>query len=546
MDLRFKDFIAECEELANNQLEWINLFKHVIDEDEIKKDDVFIMASMINNNKESREGCLSKFDWGFSTDSFGKATFYQYGGKDGKIVFFAGNVYDDFGEEYEYLVASRYFEGDYPPVIEVNPELVWYGNLAKTSEGFIDSISNEIKIKITNNHVQIRRDYLKDYLAAKNKLCVIAFDNRRFVKTIDKVNKDYIQKKENNYNYSIAIQKDTFSEYDYYSSILGKCIIEPYKEPLHEAYRYFFPDSTEYVDFIIGLDENNGKEVTYTCNEDKLSNFFGKNQGAPQFLTPVFFTKDVMDRYTNNPAQYSVADDHIMYLNIWSLPYTINKNDKVTVWLGDLGRIPYKEQQYWRVFNIKPEGEVNDKFVQRQLYAQWTDSIGEEKTLFSQIEKINELTLNKFNELLFKELSDGDNQLKSAFIIPSNSSLTQYQNFLLQLNKLTIERLNTKLFSKTVDKDKLKNKEGKMYGSRIQFAIFLNEIGFSNAKDCDKHFKLINDCRNKLAGHSASIPQYNELWERNEDARIDSIKDSKYLLENLNKHLAILIDEIGE
>jgi hypothetical protein len=32
MDIRFKDFIAECEELANNQLEWINLFKHVIDE----------------------------------------------------------------------------------------------------------------------------------------------------------------------------------------------------------------------------------------------------------------------------------------------------------------------------------------------------------------------------------------------------------------------------------------------------------------------------------------------------------------------------------
>ncbi|GEM_PF-4821275 len=37
MDLRFKDFIAECEAFTNNQLEWINLFKHVVDEEEMAK-----------------------------------------------------------------------------------------------------------------------------------------------------------------------------------------------------------------------------------------------------------------------------------------------------------------------------------------------------------------------------------------------------------------------------------------------------------------------------------------------------------------------------
>lgn len=546
MDLRFSDFIEECKALTSNELEWIYLFKHEVLENEKTKNDVFIMSAMINNDMESKANCLSKYDWGFSTDSFGKSTFYQFGGSDGDIRFFAGNKHEDFGDEYEYIIAIRNFDGDYDQVVEINPELIWYGNLAKTEDGYVDSVSNEIKIRVEKGLVLVRRDYLKDYLSAKNKMCVIVYDNRRFISTTDKINKDYVQSSEKDFNYSLAIQKDSFSEYDYFSSILGKCVIEPYEEPLHEAYQYFFPDKSDYVEFIIGSDEATGKEITFTCNEDELSNFFGKNQGAPQFLTPVFFTKDVLDRYTNNPAQYSVADDHIMYLNIWSLPYTINKDDKVTVWLGDLGRVPYKEQQYWRVFNIKPVGEVNDKFIKRQLYAQWTDSIGEEKTLFSLIKKINELTLKKFGDVLFKELSDGDKQLQSAFIIPSNSSLTQYQNFLLQLNKLTIERLNTKLFSKTIDKEKLKNEDGKKYGSRIQFSIFLSEIGFTNAIECDRHFKLLTDCRNKLAGHSASIPQYNTLWKRNEDVRIDSIKDAKYLLENLNMQLRILIDEIGE
>lgn len=234
-----------------------------------------------------------------------------------------------------------------------------------------------------------------------------------------------------------------------------------------------------------------------------------------------------------------------MFLNIWSIPYTRN-NDRIIVWLGDLGRIPYKEQQYWKIFNVKPYGEMDKKFIKRQLMAQWTDSIGEEKTLFTIIEKINRKSNKAFGENLFKELSEGDQQLKSAFIVPSNNSITQYQEFLLQLNKLTVERINTKCISKVVPQDKLINpQDGNKFRPRIQLNIFLKELSISNSEECNKIFKLISDCRNKLAGHSASIPQYNKLWNRKEDEPINCIKDSKELLSRVNECLKILEVELG-
>lgn len=339
------------------------------------------MSAMVENEKEYKEKLLEEIDWGFLNDGFGKSTFYQYGNSDRDIEFSPGRLQKNFDIEFEYTVAIRYFKGEYPPVVEINPELIWYGNLLPTDNGYIDEETNEIKLIKQDNEIKIKRDYLKDYLAAKKKICVIAFDNRRFVNDIINVSLDNYKKQEENFAYYICIGKDDFDEYKYYSSIIGKVLIEPYETPLHDHYRYFFPEKEEYHEFIIGINKKSGEPILNTCNEKKLSNFFGANKGEPHFLTPVFFSKDVLDRYSNNPDQYNVADDHIAYLNIWSIPFTVNKDSTVSVWLGDLGRIPYKEQKYWSVFNIKPKGEVNKDFIDRQLNNVWNDSIRIEKNV---------------------------------------------------------------------------------------------------------------------------------------------------------------------
>lgn len=544
MDLRFNDFITECKNTLDNDIEWVYLYKSFIDKQESYKDDVYIMSAMMENEKEYKKQLLEKIDWGFSNDGFGKSTFYQYGGSDGEIEFSSGRLQKDFDIEFEYTVAIRYFKGDYPPAVEINPELIWYGNLLLTDKGYIDEETNEVKLIKQNNEIKIKRDYLKDYLAAKKKICVMAFDNRRFVNDITNISLGQYNKHEKNFAYHIHIGKDDFDEYKYYSSIIGKAFIEPYESPLHDHYRYFFPEKEEYHEFIIGINKQTGESILNTCDEKKLSNFFGANKGEPHFLTPVFFSKDVLDRYSNNPDQYNVTDDHITYLNIWSIPFTVNKDSTVSVWLGDLGRIPYKEQKYWSVFNIKPKGEVNKGFIDRQLNNVWNDSIRIEKRMFQLINQINKSTNSKYGEQMFKDLLEGDMQLESAFILPSNNSITQYQNFLLQLNKLTIERINVTLIDKYFKQEELIDSNGNKYRSRILLNKFIEKMKFSNSKEFNEILKLISDCRNKLAGHSASIPQYNKLWARDEDRKINTKEDAEYLLSQLNRNLEILIGEL--
>lgn len=363
MFLNFKEFIDYCDNISSDQAEWVTLYEQTKIVSQEKKDDVFIMSAMVEDSEENRLKLFERIDWGFSTESFGKSTFYQYGNSNDNIVFKSGRTYEDFGLEYEYLVALRYFHGDYPTSVEINPELIWYGNLVKTEKGYLDSITDELKIIHEDSKITIHRDYLKDFFAAKNMIGVIVFDNRRFINSEEKINLENSEKRDSKLIYYVHKTIDDFSDYKYYSSIIGKIIIDAYQKPLHEDYRYFFPDEEEYVEFIIGVNQDSGEPIRYTCNDDELSNFFGKNPGSPHFLTPVFFSKDVLDRYTGNPAQYRVEDDNIVYLNIWSLPFTINKDANVSVWLGDLGRIPNKEQKYWSVYNIRPKGDFQKMII---------------------------------------------------------------------------------------------------------------------------------------------------------------------------------------
>ena len=62
-----------------------------------------------------------------------------------------------------------------------------------------------------------------------------------------------------------------------------------------------------YIDFILGVDEN-GKELKYTCDPNKLSNYFGANPSAPHYLTPVYFDSAVLNKYYSKPERYKVED----------------------------------------------------------------------------------------------------------------------------------------------------------------------------------------------------------------------------------------------
>jgi hypothetical protein len=56
----------------------------------------------------------------------------------------------------------------------------------------------------------------------------------------------------------------------------------------------------KYLDFVIGVDDE-GAEISFTSDPSKLANHFGANPGAPNYLTPVSFRKNVLENYFAQP-----------------------------------------------------------------------------------------------------------------------------------------------------------------------------------------------------------------------------------------------------
>ena len=138
----------------------------------------------------------------------------------------------------------------------------------------------------------------------------------------------------------------------------NKCGIWPYDE------------KKKYEDYIIGIDDN-GNEIIVNSNPNDLGNFFQSNNDNPSYLTPVFFNKEVLDKYYKHSTTYNVEAGFVRCGGLWGLPIDNDiPNNKIVVWLGDLGRnLPYSEQKYWRGFNIVPAGGISRTFFNQQIIA---------------------------------------------------------------------------------------------------------------------------------------------------------------------------------
>lgn len=89
----------------------------------------------------------------------------------------------DQEENFTYLVAYRTFNKKYSPQIDINPLLIWFTNLVKVGSNYCDPISDEIMLKCSISKIEVRTKYLRNFLAAYKKSCVIVYDHRRFGKS---------------------------------------------------------------------------------------------------------------------------------------------------------------------------------------------------------------------------------------------------------------------------------------------------------------------------------------------------------------------------
>ena len=368
-----------------------------------------------------------------------------------------GTYYRFSDEGLEPLVVWRSFHGMKDGYLEISEEFRHYFNLYedKVNNKFImidDNGDEEDVVIVSDNEINIKLRLIKEFLAVKKMGLALYFSMDRFSeKTIEELGIEKYHDHENgaDFIYSIGARNiDFLIEKNKKSQgwLLGKKIVYGLKD---FKPKFSCREDKKFVDFVIEIDDD-GNEVTCTCDEDKLANNFGKNKGSPHYLTPVLFRKDVLAKYYSQPKKYEVRDGHLMCGGLWGLHIDNDRPEHVMVYLGDLGHLSYKEQIYWKGFNIPTTGKISRTAWKRGIEGQFSDPESSDLFFKQKYTVFQEKWEKKFGWEFFRQLDEGDQYHLKTLRIPLTDEQKEFDEQVLSLVKVFVDSLNEKELGKGI------------------------------------------------------------------------------------------------
>ena len=398
----------------------------------------------------------------------------------------------------EPFVIERCFDGlGKQPEIEIVEEFRLLNNLYfdRAKNEYVDLTNDTTVVKIKDNFVTVHRKYLKRYLAVKEMIMLVHVDSRYFLSTIDPdIKKEtYTEKTENKiYSFFIgnagAVKQKTFSMIYAKTAIRGCAIADCGYWPYNE-------DNREYEDYIIGVNDD-GDNIIFTSDPSKLLN--DNNPEAPHYLTPIFFQREVLQKYYDNPDRYTVESGIIRCGTRWSLYIDNESPDYVSAYLGDLGReLPdNNEQKYWKTYNIAIDGKLSTSKYYRDFLNIPSPSESPVFIFQHKYETVNKAFEKKTGWPLFLPLHDDDKYTLTSLRIPLLNSQPEFDQQVLSLVKVMLDSLN----ERQIEVNLLPSGE-KINGSISKLEKLFIERGLTDYADIVKFLRNIQELRSSSVAH---------------------------------------------
>lgn len=487
--------------------------------------------------------------WDLGPHDGGPTTWQKHDGK--------GNWedgYDAVGTDFgiEPLVIWRDFFGIRPHYLELCQEFRLFHNLypEPSRKRFLkisDDGTESEAARYDDKKMEVRTDLLLEFCAIKQMALAVYVESFRYSNSTLKelgVNEDEIRIIEvgDRHHFSVVVVPgDSLleSKFETEGLVIGaKKFVLPGPRP-------GFGERSEerYQDFIIGTDDQ-GKPIRNTCDPDQLANFFGKNPGAPNYLTAVFFRSEVLTKYYSHPEKYEVEDGYLRCGSLWGCRMDNDHDDYVVVWLGDIGRdLPEQERDYWLSFNIAPDGKGISKTNFRRAFEALPTNPERPDHLFKH-EYLR--FLREFREAegwdFFLPLHQDDEHYFTSLRLPVSDTQSEFDTQLLALTKVLIDSLNEKQLKKGV---KLEN--GDQGITKLQ--KFLIVRGLDGWEPHIKLLRVLQDLRSKSAAHRKGT-SYDKLIEDlgmkdegHQKAFASILRDAVAFIRYLRENLLGLVDE---
>lgn len=186
------------------------------------------------------------------------------------------------------------------------------------------------------------------------------------------------------------------------------------------------------------------------------------------FLTPVFFNIEVLLKYIHHPDYgLDIGADTFGYIykgDEHFITFGINENNRVIMWLGDIGRLPIEEQFYLRSENIPSDHSISSEFYEAEIEVTWAKE-STERTLLKKRLAFNEKVRNRF-ELSIAQLDTETLRVAKnihKLLVNTNDA---FKDLMISLNELLVESINNKDIKKKIKEkypelaDEIKDKKG--------------------------------------------------------------------------------------
>ena len=443
----------------------------------------------------------------------------------------------------EPLVIKRDYNDLARDNIEIVEEFRFLFNLYYNSQSkeYVDLENDTSVVKISDdNLVSIHKRYLKSYLAIKNMALIIHIDSRctDIVEDIFPTDSFDYRNDDNTVFYTVNIGRGHNGiQEENFSILFGKKVLFGCK--LKDCNIWPYNEKKQYIEFIVGVDDN-GRELHYTCDPSKLSNYFGANPDAPHYLTPIFFDSAVLSKYYSNPEKYKVDDGIIRCGTLWSL-YIDNQNTGyVSAYLGDLGRnLPSEQEQYyWRGFNKALDAKLSTTKFKRDFMALPASSQSQDFVFKNTYVKTNRQFAEKAGWPLFLELDEQDRYNFEGLRIPINNSIVEMDMLVLSLVKVLLDSLNEKEIV-----SHLTGTYEKLVGSISKLEVWFQEKQLTGYQDHIKFLRNLQELRSSGTGHRKGksyqkISKVFDIQKENYTETFSNILESATLFLNyINTHI---------
>lgn len=404
------------------------------------------------------------------------------------------------GPGIEPLIYRRSFFGIKPEYVELSEEFRLFHNLCDLGDGRLIKIdghdgSETVAAELGPELVRVSTRLLREYQAARQLDLVLFVDSIRFVDDLREATAGFTEEiRTDNVRASLYGDDGTVGE-RCASKLVGKKLIPA--PPVETCGVWPYGNKTEhYPDFIIGLDKD-GREVRYSCEPDRLANYFGANPDAPHYLTPVHFRREVLQRYYEQPERYSVEDGYLRCKGLWGLRMDNDHDENVVVYLGDLGRdLPDREREYWRPFNI-PRGEqpISETAFRRGFLGEFADATSPDIVFRHLYERFALAWRTKLGWDLYLPPNPGDEHIAQRVRLPLTESEPEFEGQLLNIVRLMVDFLNDAALKMQITADTSGMK------SISKFEAFLLQEGYPEVDHDIAYLRTLQELRSKGAAH---------------------------------------------